>query len=249
MKVAPVLLSPLLIICLCCCDSAPVKQVANEQLIKSEIDEILKIQEDAYDENSQEGRIKIATTCDDSLLFIGGDDGGLATSANFYVHDLADGYTKRPTDKVYRIHGNTVIVSSIHQSFKIFNHDTIYFNARSTKVFVKDQDEWKMVFTTYAPLPVIYTKTQVVDPEILNDYAGLYRVDPSTTDTVSTEDGKLFLSGAGAEKSELIPVNDSTFISRGHFGKTVFSRNKRGAVVCNYYEFPDGQRLTFPKIK
>lgn len=111
--------------------------------IQTEIEKILKIQEDAYDQHSDEGRAALAATCVDSLIFIGGDNGGQAITSDYYVHDLADGYSKRPYKRTYRIFDQTVIVTSIQQSFKIFDTDTIYFNARSTKVFVKVQDSWK----------------------------------------------------------------------------------------------------------
>lgn len=94
----------------------------------------------------------MAATCEDSLIFIGGDDGGLATSANAYVHDLADGYTIKPHNRTFRIYENTVIVTSLHQAYKLFGKDTLYLNVRSTKVsYVKDGITWKMAYTTYAP--------------------------------------------------------------------------------------------------
>lgn len=215
--------------------------------IRAEIENILKTQEDAYDLNSEKGRATLAATCVDSLIFIGGDNGGQASSADYYVHDLADGYSKRPAERTYRIYDKTVIVTSVHQSFKVFNRDTIYFNVRYTKVFVKVQDGWKMAFTTYAPIPVIYTKPSKVDPNILKKYLGVYSVDDSTKDTVSLVGNNLWV-GRGADKSELLPINDSIFFTRDYFGKTGFIWKKE-EVTGYFYEFPDGQRLVFPKVQ
>jgi hypothetical protein len=230
------------------CDLGNEKTTADKDAIKTEIETILKIQEDAYDQNDEEGRKKFATTCDDSLLAVGGDDGGIAMSANFYVHDFADGYSKRPSNRRYRIYDHTVIVTSIYQSFKVFNKDTIYFNARSTKVFVKNENDWKMAFATYAPLPIMYTKPKYNNSKLFDDYAGRYGENPSTVDTISVIDGRVYLMTSGS-KLELFPINDSTFFGEGYFGKTVFVRNDKGVVIHNYFEFPDGQRLTFPKIE
>jgi hypothetical protein len=241
----------LVIIIVACFGACAVKDAqpkADKEAIKIEIEKILTIQEDAYDQNNEEGRKKFAATCDDSLLSVGGDDGGVATSANFYVHDFADGYSRRPSNRLYRIYDHTVIVTSIYQSFKVFNTDTIYFNARSTKVFVKNEKDWKMAFATYAPLPIMYTKPQYSNSKLFADYAGRYGKSATLADTISVIDGRVYLMTAGS-KSELVPTNDSTFLGEGYFGKTVFVRNNKGVVTHNYFEFPDGQRLIFPKIK
>ena len=235
-------------ICALGCNTSDPVVVPDANVVKAEIDSILKIQEDAYDQNNEEGRKKLAATCSDSLVFIGGDDGGLGTSVNMYVNDLADGYSKRPADKKYRMYENMVIVTSIYQSFKRFNSDTIYFNVRSTKIFNKIKGEWKMTYITYAPMPVHYTQKKIVSDEILNSYAGLYYESPTVTDTISITGGKIYLAPTGSTKMELLPLNDSTFFGEGYFGKTIFSKNNQGIVSHYYFEFADGQRLTFKKL-
>lgn len=224
-----------------------IRTAPNREQVREEIERILKIQEDAYDEHSDAGRAVLAATCVDSLIFIGGDDGGQATSSQYYVNDLADGYTQRPSQRTFRIFENTVVVTSIHQSFKLFNQDTIFFNARATKVLVKFNEGWKMVFTTYAPLPVMYGNARNVGLEVLEKYAGRYSAGELGTDTVIVADNKLWVGGGG-ERTELVPINDSTFFTRDYFGRTGFIW-KGEQVTGYYYEFPDGQRLTFPRIR
>ena len=234
--------------CLSGCTTHVGKSPAKE-FIKAEIEEILRIQDDAYDQNNEEGRLRLASTCVDSLFFVGGDTGGLATTADYYVHDLADGYIERPHDRVFAIYDHTVIVSSLHQSYKLFNKDTIYFNVRSSKVFVRQGEHWKMAFVTYAPLPVNYTKPDKFNATVFSAYAGFYEGGTSPADTVSVANGKVYLSSMPTPQTELIPLNDSTFIGSGYVGKTVFSRNKAGKVTHSYFEFPDGQRIKFRKLK
>jgi hypothetical protein len=228
-----------------CCS----KPTVNQKSVRATIDSILTVQDIAYDENTEEGRQLLKSTCVDSLIFIGGDVGGMATTSDYYVHDLADGFTERPHDRTYRIYDNTAIVSSLHQSFKVFNLDTIYFNSRSTKVFVRQGSDWKMAYVTYAPLPVNYTRPVKFDRNKLSDYAGLYEVGPGVVDTVNVVDGRVYLSSGNAPRAELIPLNDSTFIGDGYVGRTIFSRNKKGQVTHNYFEFPDGQKIHFRKVK
>ncbi|HQQ96634.1 MAG TPA: nuclear transport factor 2 family protein [Cyclobacteriaceae bacterium] len=221
----------------------------NNRNAPAELDSVLRIQEDAYDLNTEAGRKLLAGTCHDSLLFIGGDDGGLVQSVDFYVHDLADGYSRRPTERTYRIYEHTAIVTSIQQTFKLFNKDTIYFNARSTKVFIRDEGAWKMAYVSFAPLPVSYRHRVRVDRRLMDSYAGLYRTGENTVDTVRVFEGRLFISDGSETGSELFPVNDSTFLGDGYFGCTVFSSNRKGQVDRMYFEFPDGQRINSPKIR
>lgn len=220
--------------------------VHDNALIRAEIEKVLRIQEDAYDLNNEEGRQRFAATCIDSLLSVGGDNGGIGHTADFYVHDFADGYKKRPSNREFRILENTVLVTSVYQSFKVFDQDSIFFNARSTKVFVKQGRAWKMAFATYAPLPVIYRQPRSIGSAVLKDYAGLYESGQAVPDTIIVADGKLVLASSG--RSELLPIDDSTFFGNGYFGTTGFLRNSGRAVTHSYFEFPDGQRLLFRKL-
>lgn len=102
-----------------------------------------------------------------------------------------------------------------------------------------------MAYVTYAPLPVIYTRPGNGSPNLLKEYTGFYSGIDGAIDTVSLLGNNLWI-GAGPEKSELIPINDSTFFSRDYFGKTGFIW-KNQKVTDYFYEFPDGQRLVFPK--
>lgn len=229
--------------------SCQTRKTADKETIRAEIDKILKIQEDAYDQNTESGRNILAQTCDDSLIFIGGDDGGLVQSASSYVHDLADGYSKKPASRTYRIFDNTVIVTSLQQTFKLFNKDSIFFNSRYTKVFVKSNGKWKMVYVSYAPLPIQYYKPANISSNLLNEYSGLYQNSETSTDTISVHDNRLYIGQRKNSGSELIPLNDSTFIGDGYFGYTVFSKNQSGAVTHMYYQYPDGQKIFSSKIK
>jgi len=228
-----------------CEPKAPVDYAA----AKAQIDSILKVQEDAYDLNNEVGRKILVETCVDSLMFIGGEDGGLVQSADFYVHDLADGYSQRPANRTYRIFDNTAIVSSVQQTFKVINRDTIFFNSRSTKVFIRIKNTWKMTYVSFAPLPVLYHKVARVDDKLLQTYAGLYRSSEHSMDTISVSNGKVFLLQGGNPKSELFPLNDSVFFGDGYFGNTIFSKNRHGRVTHMYYQYPDGQRIIFPKVR
>jgi hypothetical protein len=157
-------------------------------------------------------------------------------------------YIENPHDRHFQIYENMVIVSSIHQGYKYLSNDTLLLNSRSTKVFMRDNGTWKMAYVTYAPRPVLYSKFENVSDEILMSYEGEYRIDSTTTETLSVRDHKL-ISSVGGDESELHALNDSTFNGTGYFGKVVFSKNNKGKITHYYFEWNDGQRIVFPKIK
>lgn len=224
------------------------KTKSDRSEVKSQIEEILKIQEDAYGVHTDEARKRIRETCMDSLVYVGGDNGGFVASADFYVNDLADGYIERPHDRYFQIYDDMVIVTSLHQGYKLFNHDTLLLNSRSTKIFKPDGDKWKMAYVTYASLPLMYYRTEKIGEKMLKQYEGQYQLDSSTVETISARNGTL-ISTVGKEELALIPLNDSTFMTPGFFGKAVFTKDKNGSLGHYYFEWIDGQRINFQKAK
>lgn len=218
----------------------------NRNEVKAEIESLLKIQEDAYGVHTEAARKAVRGTCMDSLVYIGGDNGGMVASADFYVHDLADGYIERPHDRHFQIYNDMAIVTSVHQGYKLFGNDTLFLNSRSTKIFKPFEGTWKMAYVTYASLPVMYFATHGVAEKILKQYEGEYKLDASATETIFVRDGKL-ISKTGNDEIELVPLNDSTFMIPGYFGKSVFSN--RTVDSGYYFEWVDGQRISFARIR
>ena len=197
----------------------------------------------AYDNQTAENKQKFMETCTDSLIFVGGDDGGILYTPKSYVNDLANGYSQKPHHRAFQLYDNTAIVTSFHQAWKLLAKDTLLINVRSTKVFVKENEKWKMAYVTFAPLPVLYFKSQVSKNADFSRYAGIYDAGNSTVDSIFVENGKIYSDVAHSGKSELTPINDSTFLGDGYFGKIIFKEK--------YYEFEfsDGQRIKFDRIR
>lgn len=205
---------------------------------KQEILRILEIQELAYDDQTEENKKKFMETCTDSVMFVSGDDGGVLMTPLVYVNDFADGYLAKPHDRKFQFYDNTVIVTSLHQGFIVLGTDSLLLNSRSTKVFVKEKDQWKMAYVTFAPVPVLYNKIIQPNEAVFKNYAGVYAGARGARDSVYVVNGKVFVSG-----DELLPVNDSTFVGKTYFGKTIFSKDHYT------FEWIDGQRISFRKIK
>ena len=219
----------------------------NTDSIKAEIEGILKLQEDAYAQHNENGNRIMQSTCEDSLLYV--DDGGIMLSSYDYSQDLADGWIERPHDKIFKFYNNTVIVTSVYKSYNILAGDTIFLNNRMTKVFVKDDNQWKMAHIGISPLQVNYTKIGYGNTKLYSEYAGVYKVGSAPADTISLINGSLYDAQTGNGRNKMFPLNDSTFIWKDDLGKVIFGKDANGKVNHYTYVFNDGQRINIPKVK
>lgn len=231
----------LAIMILVSCNTAPKKQSIDDA--KAEILRILEVQETAYDNQTEENKSKFIATCTDSLIFIGGDDGGMMMTPKAHVGDLADGYSKKPYNRKFQFYDNTAIVVSLQQAYKLLADDTLFLNVRYTKIFVRENEQWKMAYVTYAPLPVLYNKTTTIDPNKFAPYTGVYDLGEGLRDSVFVEDGKVYSDINHSGKSEILALNDTTFIGDGYFGRVFFAKNGYT------FEWNDGQRIKFKKVR
>ncbi len=69
-----------------------------------------------------------------------------------------------------------------------------------------------------------------VEPEVLQRYAGVYRIDPTTTRTVIFEDGKLFTQRSGAAKLQARPMSPTAFFYEGSFSHFTIDLAEDGTV-------------------
>jgi len=224
-----------------------VSNVQNTASIKAEIERILKVQEDAYMQNNEDGMRKLAATCVDSLMFV--NEGGIMTSAYKWSHDMDNGYIERPHDKTFQFYNNVVLVSYIDKSYYLIAGDTIYLDNRITKTFLKINDKWKMISSCLSRRLVNYTKTGHGNPALYHDYVGVYQIEPAVADTILLINGKLYVrKTTESEKTKLFSINDSTFMAEGYLGKMIFGKGISGKVKDYTLEFYDGQRVHIPKV-
>ena len=232
-----------------CKNSNTVQQVSDakkNESIKAEIEQILKIQEDAYAQHNEDGNKKIQSTCKDGLLYV--DDGGIMLSSYDYSHDLANGWIERPHNNIFKFYNNTVIVTSVYKSYNLFEGDTIFLNNRMTKVFVKDDNQWKMAHIGISPLQVNYTKIGYGNTKLFSEYAGVYKVGSAPADTILLINGNLYDAQTGNGRNKMFPLNDSTFIWKDDLGKVIFGKDANGKVNHYTYIFNDGQRIRVSKL-
>ena len=78
-----------------------------------------------------------------------------------------------------------------------------------------------------------------VDPEILGRYVGVYRIDESTTRTVTVEDGRLYTMRSGSQRLEALPHSETGFFYEGSLTHFVFVRDDQGKVT-HMLMYPEG---------
>ncbi len=71
-----------------------------------------------------------------------------------------------------------------------------------------------------------------IDPAIVADYVGRYRLNDEITITITSEEEHLYFQVTGQEVVEIFPEADDAFFLRVADVQVVFSRNDDGAVIA-----------------
>ena len=94
---------------------------------------------------------------------------------------------------------------------------------------------------TYLDLMYKRPETITVDPQLLADYAGLYKVEPNLILRFGIESGRLYHFGYG--KDELLPLSENKFITAGELKFFTFLKDENGKVTQVKYKSPQGERF------
>ena len=194
------------------------------------------------------GAEKYASFCEDSLISL--YDGNYMTSAYAVSHDLSNGIIKPPHEIAFRLYGSSAILSFLEKFYEIINGDSIFHEVRIVKTFVQDNGTWKMATMCTALQPVNYFKpVQEKNPQLYNEYAGVYQLKPSVADTVFVKDGKLHEAFTGENPSIDFPVNDSEYMVKDDLSRIIFGRDTKGKISSYTYVRYDGQRFKALKLR
>jgi hypothetical protein len=222
----------------------------NSDSARVQIQNLLLVHENAVIENNAHGRKVIKEMCMDSLLYEGTDGIIRKVSSEFFSNDQVAGYIERPHDKVIEIYGNTALASFASKGYWVFAVDTLYYDSRSTRIFIWFMDKWKLAYVGFTQLAVNYTKEVKSNQQTQNDYIGIYRRDSLNSDTVVLIKNALCTKTTGESTYDtLIPINDSSYIFKNVLGQIIFNKSSAGKVISYTFVLIDGQRIRAPKIK
>lgn len=178
-------------------------------------------------------------------------DRDFMSSANSYMHDLADGITVPPHDYKFRLFGQTAILTFLEIFYEVINGDSVFHNVRIMKTYAFNNGQWKQASICTSLQQENYFKPVAEKHRNeYNDYAGVYKWKDGAADTVFVKDGKLYDRFPNDEPTLNYPVNDSEYMVKHDLSRVVYNnRDKNGKVA--YYTFirSDGQRIQVPKVK
>lgn len=91
-------------------------------------------------------------------------------------------------------------------------------------------------------------KAVLIDTGILDDYVGLYEINPDFSFVISREDECLFCKPTGQKKLALLPESDIKFSVEGVDAQIVFVRDEEGSVI-ELVLHQSGREVSAKKIK
>ena len=111
----------------------------------------------------------------------------------------------------------------------------------------KTEGDWKIVNVIW--LPNVKDRQSIkVDPKVLGDYVGEYRLSPEFTVSISARDGRLFAQGTGQPPFELFAETDSKFFLKDIQASLSFVKDEQGRVT-HLILSQGGGEVTAKKIK
>ncbi len=155
-------------------------------------------------------------------------------------------------DVKIHIYGDTAVVSGRTVGPIQVGTQTIPLDERSTDTYVRRGGKWVVVATHTSEIPAARQAAKI-DPKVYDSYVGQYQLTPSVVYFMTYEGGKLmgqatFQGKPSGEKKELIPVSETTFVTKGGTGETIFVRDDKGKVIHIIFR-DNGQENTLIKIK
>lgn len=107
---------------------------------------------------------------------------------------------------------------------------------RETDVLAKHCGRWELVAGHQTVIPLDHVVGNV-DPQIYEDYSGVYGpADDGTTTQITREGDKLIRQRTGRPKHDLLPEWEDVFFIRGDPGLYIFMRNAKGRVSYLLYQ-------------
>lgn len=129
-----------------------------------------------------------------------------------------------------RVHGDVAVVRYRIAEFTEVSGQRNSLEQRRTETYVRRAGRWVLIAAAENvilpdPEPV------PVSREILARYVGKYQYTPGSFDTITLEDGRLFVQSSGEPKVEIFAENPTTFFAKGQEWRLVFRTDSQGAVT------------------
>jgi hypothetical protein len=125
------------------------------------------------------------------------------------------------------------------------------FELRTSRVdtYVRLDGAWRLLSMVVIEM-ASWPEVAAIEPRVLQDYAGTYRVSRDIVVEIGVRDGHLVQAMTGQPAADLFPENATTFFDRtdSPLARTVFERDASGRVVAQLYRAM-GQTIRAVKVR
>jgi ketosteroid isomerase-like protein len=116
---------------------------------------------------------------------------------------------------------------------------------RKSDTYRRVGKDWKMIQAVEIVIPV--RQIAKIDPAVLNDYAGLYRLKPGVELKVWRDGDRLMMQATGQTAGETLPAGNDVFFDDGEPGEYRFVRDAARKVIAVIYS-NEGVELRLERV-
>lgn len=132
-----------------------------------------------------------------------------------------------------RAFGDVVIATYLLVARGEQNGATTLRRWRKSDTYRRVGNDWKMIQAVEIIIPT--REIAKIDPKVLNDYVGTYRLKPGVELKVWREGNKLMMQATGQVSGETLPAGNDVFFDDGEPGEYRFVRDASRKVVAVVY--------------
>jgi len=217
-----------------------------------ELSALLKMQTQAFSEAGQKGDAATIDRYLDPDVVFTNETGAIATKK-----DLVEGTTPTPpgapkrhievTNWALRRQGDVATATFIDEVTQQFQGQSLVLRFQSTETWAKRASGWKMI-TSHTMNVQRAPAAITLSPSELDDYVGVYQVDPTYVVTITRgSDGLEASVNGGAVLPLKAEIKDVLFTPSVPNVRKIFQRDAAGHVV-GYINRRDGGDLVFRKL-
>lgn len=220
-----------------------------QALARTEAAVIEKLSQEFSGASARADRAVFNRDLDDRVVFIN-ENGDVATKADLLAgapRPRGITQTLRQTDFKVTFHQNVAVTSFTDESTVHAYGQIVRANFRSTEVWLREGDRWKMIASQTVALqddpPAIALTSSTLD-----EYVGTYRAIDGTTLTVAHAGANLTASLAGGPPTTLLAEVKDVFFAAGQPRvRRIFKRGPTGAITA-YVSRHEGHDIVFARV-
>ena len=240
---------------LCIAQLSPAQEPRTGAALSGTEPELLRIVTDQFSAIERGDMAAYGSSMADDLLYIP-DWGTVYSKREILARTLRsfkEGVGKKFEDirdvHVVQDGGSAILTCEVIERV-IYGNQEFRDRLRRTVHFVPRNGRWLAVLIQFTTVPENHHIAVQSDSMRLDAYVGRYLWTSGLVNTITREGGKLMSQWrATGSRTELLPINETTFFARDDLGQTIFVKNDAGQVTHYIYRRADGQEFRAKRIE